>query len=187
MHRFTQPQRISVRTIEQFITAPPGTERFGFLGKGNLESPDNAAGVMPRSVCRRSIAQIFTPPFFSTTGRTTVGRRPFKGYSPVFTVNFAPGVAGNRSATTSFHWLALGDWVSTTPRSRSDTYRVLAGFTWTVGSWDGDGALSAGRNESHADNNRLNIAGVRFCVRHHLVASRDPNVEQLDQQPIQSE
>ncbi len=140
------------------ITALPGTERFGFLGRGTVEISPNLQGYAEIGLSQVKSNQIFTQPFFNTTGltQTAVGLRPFS-----YTVNFAPGVAGNPFSTLARYAGSLSDMGTRDTSIKSDTYRVLAGLKWTAGSWDGDSAFGWSRNEVTSTNtNRLNIAGV---------------------------
>jgi iron complex outermembrane recepter protein len=140
------------------IEAVPGTERFGFLGRGNLEVSPALQAYSEIGLSRTETVQTFTQPFFNTTGLipTSVGLRPF-----AYTVNFAPGVAGNPYPTLARYTGSLTDLGTRTAKIKSDTYRILAGLKYSFGSWDGDSAVSWSRNEVDLANaNRLRIDGV---------------------------
>ena len=140
------------------ITALPGTERLGFLGRGNVEISPSLQGYAELGLSEVKSVQVFTQPFFNTTGltQTSVGLRPF-----AYTVNFAPGAAGNPYSTLARFAGSLNDMGTRDSYIKSDSYRILAGLKYSFGSWDGDSAIGWSRNEVINDNtNRLNINGV---------------------------
>jgi len=151
------------------ITALPGTERFGFLGRGTVEISPTLQGYAEIGLSEVKSNQVFTEPFFVTTGLkpTSVGLQPF-----AYNVTFAPGSAGNPFSTPARYGIAaasgtaavqsaLNDMGTRDTAIKSDTYRVLAGLKWTAGSWDGDSAVGWSRNEVTSSNyNRLRIDGV---------------------------
>ena len=140
------------------ITALPGTERIGFLGRANFEFSPNLQGYAELGLSEVKSKQVFTQPFFNTTGltQTSVGLRPF-----AYTVNFAPGVAGNPFNSLARYAGALNDMGTRDSEIKSDSYRILAGLKYSFGAWDGDSAVGWSRNEVQNDNsNRLSLAGV---------------------------
>jgi iron complex outermembrane receptor protein len=143
---------------DQF-TALPSTERFGFLGRANVEFSSNLAGFAEVGLSRVNSFQKFQDPFFAgTTGltQTAVGLRPF-----TYNINFAPGSAGNPFTSNARYVGVLGDMGTRDTDIQSDTFRLLAGLKYTFGSWDGDSAIGWSRNEVTALSlNRLRIDGV---------------------------
>jgi iron complex outermembrane recepter protein len=140
------------------IEALPGTERFGFLGRGTVEIAPTIQGFGEIGLSRNETNQRFTQPFFNTTGltRTDVGLRPF-----AYTVNFAPGVAGNPFPSLARYGGAINDLGTRDARIESEALRLLAGLKYSFGSWDGDSAVSWARSEvTQANFNRLRIDGV---------------------------
>ena len=140
------------------ITALPGTERLGFLGRGNLEISQTLQGYAEIGASEVKSNQVFTPPFFNTTGLTptSVGLRPF-----AYTINFAPGVAGNPFSTLARYTGSLSDMGTRNTTVDSTSFRVLAGLKYSVGSWDGDSAVGWSRNKvSSSGTNFLRIDGV---------------------------
>ena len=140
------------------ITALPGTERIGFLGRGTVEISPTLQGYSELAFSNVKTKQVFTQPFFNTTGLTptSVGLRPF-----AYTVNFAPGVAGNPFSTLARYAGALNDMGTRDSAIKSDSYRALVGMKYSFGSFDGDSAIGWSRSETQNDNvNRIGIAGV---------------------------
>ncbi len=140
------------------ITALPGTERFGFLGRGTVEISPTLQGYGEVGLSEVKSKQIFTQPFFNTTGLkpTAAGLQPF-----AYTVNFAPGVAGNPFGTLARYAGSLSDMGTRDSEIKSDSYRLLAGLKYTIGPFDGDSAVGWSRNEvNNFNSNRLTLAGV---------------------------
>jgi iron complex outermembrane recepter protein len=142
----------------KFISALPGTERIGFLGRGTVEISPTLQGYAEVGASQVKSNQTFTPPFYATTGltQTSVGLRPFS-----YTINFAPGVAGNPFSTLARYAGALNDMGSRNSEITSDTFRILAGLKYSFGAWDGDSAIGYSKNKVRSDvTNRLRIDGV---------------------------
>lgn len=143
----------------KFISALPGTERVGFLGRATVEISPTLQGYAELGISHNKTEQVFTPPFFSaTTGltMTSVGLRPF-----TYNVNFAPGVAGNPFSTLARYTGSQNDMGSRDQIITTDAFRGLAGVKWTLGTWDGDTGLGWSRSNTTADYfNRLRIDGV---------------------------
>ena len=140
------------------ITALPGTERFGFLGRGTVELSPTLQGYGEVGLSQVKSKQIFTAPFFNTTALTptSVGLRPF-----AYTVNFAPGVAGNPFNSLARYSGSLNDMGTRNSEIKSESYRLLAGLKYTIGPFDGDSAIGWSRNQvDNANSNRLTLAGV---------------------------
>jgi iron complex outermembrane recepter protein len=140
------------------ITAMPSTERMGFLTRGTLELSPTMQAYAELGLSKVDSAQTFTRPFFNTTGLTPtpLGLKPFS-----YTINFAPGVAGNPFSTLARYAGALNDLGTRNTSISSDSYRVLAGLKYTVGMFDGDSAIGWSRNKVKSDGeNRLSISGV---------------------------
>jgi iron complex outermembrane recepter protein len=141
------------------FTALPSTERFGFLGRGNVEISPTLQGFAEIGLSRVDSFQRFQSPFFAgTTGltQTPQGLRPF-----TYNINFAPGAAGNPFTTNARYVGVLGDMGTRDTTINSDSYRILAGLKYTIGAFDGDSAFGWSRNEvSSIAANALTIGGV---------------------------
>ena len=144
--------------INGVVTALPGTERFGFLGRGTVEISPTLQGYAEVGASEVKTYQVFTQPFFNTTGltSTSVGLRPFN-----FTVNFAPGVAGNPFSTLARYAGSLSNEGTRDSSIKSDSFRVLTGLKYSFGPFDGDSAVGWSRNQVESLSiGRLSIAGV---------------------------
>ncbi len=144
--------------INGVVTALPGTERLGFLGRGTVEISPSLQGYAEIGASEVKTKQIFTQPFFNTTGLTptSVGLRPF-----TYTVNFAPGVAGNPFSTLARFAGSLSNEGTRDSVIKSDSFRILTGVKYSFGAFDGDSAIGWSRNQVQSDAlNRLSIAGV---------------------------
>ena len=141
------------------FTALPGTERFGFLGRGNLEISPTMQAFTEVGLSRVDSFQKFQAPFFAgTTGlsQTALGLRPF-----TYNVNFAPGVAGNPFSTNARYVGVLADMGTRDTEIRSDSVRLLAGLKYSFGAFDGESAVGYSRNQvSSTSLNALTIGGV---------------------------
>jgi iron complex outermembrane receptor protein len=144
--------------INSALSALPGTERIGFLGRGAFDLSATTQLFAEVALSRIETDQTFTPPFFNTTGLnpTAAGLQPF-----AYNVNFAPGAAGNPlGANARF----TGNWFPIGPRSSeitSDTWRILGGAKYTFGGWDLESAVGWSKNEVENINfNRLSKTGV---------------------------
>lgn len=140
------------------ISALPGTERIGFLGRGTVEISPTLQGYSELGASSVKTNQTFTQPFYATTGltNTAVGLRPFS-----YTVNFAPGVAGNPFSTLARYGGALNDMGTRNAEITSDTFRLLAGLKYSIGAFEGDSAVGYSKNKVQQGNfNRLRIDGV---------------------------
>jgi iron complex outermembrane receptor protein len=157
------------QNLNKFLTAIPGTERLGFLSRGTYEISPTVTAFAEVALSRVKTDQSFTNPFFNTTGLnpTPQGLKPFS-----YTINFAPGVAGNPFATasngasapggaTARYSGALNDMGSRDAHIQSDTGRFLAGLLYSFSNWDFDSAVGYSKNKVDADfTNRLSKAGV---------------------------
>ncbi len=144
--------------INKAVTALPETERLGGLVRGTLEISPSLQGFAELGISQVKSRQVFTQPFFNTTGltQTAVGLRPF-----TYTVNFAPGAAGNPFNSLARYTGSLSDMGTRDTSIKSDTLRALAGVKWNIGSWDGETAVGWSKNEVTSSNfNRLRIDGV---------------------------
>ncbi|HPG61572.1 MAG TPA: TonB-dependent receptor [Casimicrobium sp.] len=140
------------------ITAMPGTERIGFLTRGTMELSPTMQAYAELGLSKVDSVQTFTRPFFNTTALTPtpLGLKPFS-----YTINFAPGVAGNPFSTLARYAGALNDLGTRDTSIGSDSMRVLAGLKYSFGSWDGDSAIGWSQNKVRSDgSNRLSIDGV---------------------------
>ncbi len=145
--------------VNSALSALPETERYGFLGRGQIEFNANLTGYAEIGVSRVETKQVFTPPFFAgTTGltQTAAGLSPF-----TYNIRFAPGVAGNPFSTNA---LWTGNLYSLGTRDneiQSDTFRFLAGLNYSIRSWDFDSAIGYSKNEVESMNlNRISLSGT---------------------------
>lgn len=146
------------KDINSQLTALPKTERWGFIGRATREFSANMTGYLELGLSRVDNFQVFTPPFFNTTAlqQTAAGLRPF-----AYTVNFAPGVAGNPFSTPARITGNLQDFGTRDQKTQSDTMRILAGLTYTLRKWDFDSAVGFSRNEIDQKNiNRITLSGT---------------------------
>lgn len=144
--------------INPQLTALPKSERWGFLGRATREFSANLTGYLELGLSRVENFQIFTPPFFNTTAlqQTAAGLRPFS-----YTVNFAPGAAGNPYSTPARITGNLQDFGTRDQKTESDTLRVLGGLSYTIRNWDFDSAVGFSRNEISQNNiNRITLSGT---------------------------
>ncbi|MBL8301954.1 MAG: TonB-dependent receptor, partial [Ideonella sp.] len=143
---------------DQF-TALPGTERMSFLGRGTFEITPTMTGYVEAGLSRVETYQTFQAPFFAgTTGlqQTAAGLRPF-----AYNVNFAPGVAGNPFSSNARYVGVLNDMGTRDNEITSDTVRVLAGLTYSFGTWDFDTGVTFSKNEVDTLNtNRISLNGT---------------------------
>lgn len=137
--------------INTELSALPEQERFGFLGRGTYDFSATTQAFAEFGWSRVENSQVFTPPFFNTTGltQTAAGLQPFS-----YNITFGPGVAGNPfGANATFagnqHWLGTRDQDTT-----SDTYRLLAGLRYSGWGWDFESALGWSKNEIDQQNFR---------------------------------
>ena len=146
------------QSTNTLLSALPGTERVGFLGRGTYEISPTMNAFVELGLSRVKSEQTFTNPFFNTTALrpTPAGLQPFS-----YTINFAPGAAGNPFDTPARYTGSLNDLGSRNADIQSDTVRLLAGLTYTLGTWDFDSAVGYSRNKVDAEfSNRLSLAGV---------------------------
>ncbi|MBU6437959.1 MAG: TonB-dependent receptor plug domain-containing protein, partial [Betaproteobacteria bacterium] len=123
------------------FTALPKTDRVGFLGRANFQLGTAATGYAEVGISRNKTFQTFQSPFFAgTTGlqQTSAGLRPFP-----YNINFAPGVAGNPFTTNSAYVGVLNDEGTRDTQITSDTYRLLVGAKYSLGSFDLDTGVGA--------------------------------------------
>jgi iron complex outermembrane receptor protein len=141
------------------FTALPETERMGFLGRATKEFSATATGYAEVGLSRNQTFQKFQDPFFAgTTGltQTAAGLRPF-----TYNINFAPGSAGNPFSSNARYVGVLGDMGTRDTEITSDTFRGLAGLTFTYGKWDFDSALGYSKNEVESQYmNRISLSGT---------------------------
>ncbi len=144
--------------LNDYISALPGTDRIGFLGRGTYEISSTVNAFAEVGLSRVKSNQTFTQPFFNTTGLTPTpaGLQPFS-----YTIDFAPGASGNPFPTNARYTGAFQDLGARTNEIKSDTARVLAGLTYTVSSWDLDSAVGYSRNKVESQNfNRITLSGT---------------------------
>jgi iron complex outermembrane recepter protein len=143
---------------DQF-TALPGTQRIGFVGRGNMAFGNGMTGYAELGLSRIETDQKFQSAFFAgTTGLqpTSAGLRPF-----TYNINFAPGSAGNPFNSNARYVGVLGDVGTRDTEISSNTMRVLAGLKYGFANWDADSAVGFARNEVESlALNRLSKTGV---------------------------
>ena len=141
------------------LSAIPGTERLGLLGRGIFDFTPRVQGFAELAYTNTETEQTFTKPFFANT----TGLEPTPGGLQPFTYNiiYGPGVAGNpfgTNATFAGNLQGLGTRNATI---ESDTWRVLAGLRYGFGTWDLESAVGWSKNEVEAIyTNRLLKSGV---------------------------
>ncbi len=141
------------------FTALPETERFGFLGRGTIDFSATMQGFMEVGYSKVDTFQTFQEPFFAgTTGLnpTSSGLKPF-----TYNINFAPGVSGNPFGNNARYVGVMNDLGTRDTDITSDTYRVLAGLKYVIGSWDLESALGWSKNEVESMSlNRMTKSGT---------------------------
>jgi len=151
------------------LSAVPGTERIGFIGRGTVEISPTLSAFVELGLSRVKSEQTFTNPFFNSTGLepTSAGLKPF-----AYTINFAPGAAGNPFQTaangpsaaggaTARYVGSLNDLGSRDAKIESDTGRLLAGLLYSFNNWDFDSAVGYSKNKVNSLSlNRLSLTGV---------------------------
>jgi iron complex outermembrane receptor protein len=132
------------RDLNSELSALPGTERLGFLGRGTFDISSNLQAYGEVGLSRIDTEQTFTYPFFNTTAlrQTPAGLAPF-----TFNVAFAPGVAGNPLGVNALYTGPFYELGTRTSSIRSDTGRFLAGLKYTFGGFDGDSAIGYSKND----------------------------------------
>lgn len=145
--------------FNRVLTALPGTQRIGFLGRGTLDLSSDTQLYAELGLSRIETDQTFTPPFFAgTTGltQTPAGLRPF-----TYNINFAPGVAGNPLGTNARFTGNLFPLGTRDNEITSDTLRGLVGGRYRVFNWDLDSAIGYSENEvENINTNRITLAGT---------------------------
>ncbi len=140
-------------------TILPKTERVGFLGRATREFSATTTGYLELGLSTISTYQTFQNPFFAgTTGlqQTQAGLRPFP-----YDILFAPGSAGNPFSTNARYTGVLNGLGTRDNDITSDTYRLLGGLTYTLGSWDLDSAVGFSKNKVESNNlNRISLSGT---------------------------
>ncbi len=156
---FNQPgNTFCSRDINNALSALPGTERYGFMGRLTKSFSDLMTGYVDLGLSQITTDQTFTEPFFQSVGlsRTSAGLRPF-----AYNVNFAPGSAGNPFPTNARLVGSFQDFGTRNSEIVSDSVRILAGLQYTVRKWDLDSGLGWSRNEVESTGtNRLSLTGV---------------------------
>jgi iron complex outermembrane receptor protein len=146
------------RSINSEISALPGTQRIGFIGRGTFELSSTTQAFAEVGLNRTETDQTFTRPFFQTTGLQPVtgGLRPF-----AYNINFAPGAAGNPFGATAQYAGALLDVGTRSAEISSDSLRTLAGLKYALAGWELESALGYSQTDVTQENlNRLSKAGV---------------------------
>ncbi len=140
------------------ISALPGTQRIGFIGRATAEFAPTLQAYAELGLSRNKTDQTFTSPFFGTTGlqQTPQGLRPF-----AYNINFAPGAAGNPLGTNARFLGNLDSLGTRDAEITADSYRVLAGLKYSFARWEGDSAVGKSRSKAEQKNlRRMRIDGV---------------------------
>ena len=138
------------------LSALPGSERVGFLGRYTKVFSNTATGYLDLGLGRSKTDQTFTDPFFQSSVLPAGASRPY-----AYNINFAPGAAGNPFPTNARYVGSLQDMGTRNSEITSDTYRILGGLKYTWGTWDLDSGI--GWSKSKVDSagiNRLSVRGV---------------------------
>jgi iron complex outermembrane recepter protein len=144
--------------INNQLSALPGTERIGFLGRGTVDFTPRMQGFAEFAYSRTETEQTFTKPVFITTALqpTPAGLQPFN-----YNIIYGPGVAGNPfggQATFTGNLQGLG---TRDAEIESDTYRLLAGLRYGAGTWDLESAVGYSKNEVESlFTNRATKSGI---------------------------
>ena len=141
------------------LTALPATERFGFLGRGIFDITPRVQAFGEFGYSNNQTEQTFTKPFFAnTTGLqpTPAGLQPF-----TYNIIYGPGVAGNPFGTNATFAGNLQGLGTRDAEIESDTWRVLGGVRYGIGTWDLESAATWSKNEVESNfTNRLSKAVV---------------------------
>jgi iron complex outermembrane recepter protein len=142
------------RDYNDQFTAMPGTERYGLISRGTKQLSPDATAYFEVGLSRVDTFQTFQAPFFSgTTGLTPGANNSLTPYT--YNINFAPGVAGNPFATNARYTGVMNDLGTRDADIRSDSTRLLAGASYTVGKWDFDSAVGFSRTKTDQTNYNL--------------------------------
>jgi iron complex outermembrane recepter protein len=147
------------RSLNKEISALPGTQRIGFIGRGTFELSGSMQAFAEIGLNRTETDQTFTRPFFAgTTGLqpTAAGLRPF-----TYNVTFAPGSAGNPFGANATYSGALMDVGTRDAEITSDSLRTLAGLKYSLAGWELDSAIGYSQTDVTAlFTNRLSKTGT---------------------------
>jgi iron complex outermembrane receptor protein len=100
----------------KLLSALPGTERLGFLGRGTYEISPTMTAFVELGLGRNKTDQTFTNAGFGSTGlATALNPAPAGLQAYSLAINLAPGVAGNPFATASNGASAPGGGRRATP------------------------------------------------------------------------
>jgi iron complex outermembrane receptor protein len=126
------------------LSAIPGTERIGFLGRGVFDFTPTVQGFGEFAYTRTESEQTFTKPVFITTALqpTPAGLQPFS-----YNIIYGPGVAGNPFGTNSTFTGNLQGLGTRNAEIDSDTYRGLLGLRYGFAGWDLESAVGYSKNE----------------------------------------
>ncbi|WP_431260474.1 TonB-dependent receptor plug domain-containing protein [Roseateles chitinivorans] len=141
------------------LSALPGTERIGFLGRGTKVFSQDVTGYVELGLSRSDTEQTFSAPSFVTTALKRLNAGSLQPFA--YNVTFPTGVAGNPFASNARYNGSLNDIGTRDGKIRSDATRVLAGVSYTLGTWDLDSGAGFSRTETTQNNlNRLSLPGV---------------------------
>ncbi len=144
--------------INNQLSAIPGTERYGFLGRGLFDFTPRVQGFAEFSLSHTESEQTFTKPVFITTALqpTAAGLQPFS-----YNIIYGPGVSGNPFGTNATFTGNLQGLGTRNSEIESDTYRVLAGVRYGLGTWDLESAVGWSKNEvENTNTNRATKSGI---------------------------
>jgi len=130
--------------VHNQLSAIPGTERIGFVGRGVFDFTPRVQGFAEFGYTHTETEQTFTKPVFITTALqpTPAGLQPFS-----YNIIYGPGVAGNPFGTNATFTGNLQGLGTRNSEIESDTYRVLAGLRYGFGTWDLESAVGWSKNE----------------------------------------
>ncbi len=144
--------------VNNQLSAIPGTERIGFLGRGVFDFTPTVQGFAEVAYTHTHTEQTFTKPVFVTTALqpTAAGLQPFS-----YNVVFGPGVAGNPFGTNATFTGNLQGLGTRNAEIDSDTYRGLLGIRYRLATWDLESAVGYSRNDAESTfTNRTTKSGV---------------------------
>ncbi|SEL29793.1 iron complex outermembrane recepter protein [Roseateles sp. YR242] len=148
------------RDYKDQFTALPGTERYGLISRATKQLSPEATAYVELGLSRVDTFQTFQAPFFAgTTGLTPGANDTLTPYT--YNITFAPGVAGNPFSTNARYTGVMNDLGTRDADIRSDSTRLLAGASYSVGKWDLDSAVGYSRTKTKQNNvNLMPLAGT---------------------------
>ncbi|MBA2547989.1 MAG: TonB-dependent receptor [Burkholderiaceae bacterium] len=144
--------------VNNQLSAIPGTERIGFLGRGVFDFTPSVQAFAEVAYTRTETEQTFTKPVFITTALqpTPAGLQPFS-----YNIIYGPGVAGNPFGTNATFTGNLQGVGTRNTEIESDTYRGLLGLRYGFAGWDLESAVGYSKNEVESFfTNRASKSGI---------------------------